>query len=152
MIRYLKTSYRYCNVFRSSIFYEILILYSQNVSECLISYACIIGHFNLLVRIIDLVSDTILCVLILYISGGTYSLNSTPNDRFFEKLFMAIFYLLSEFLPDICWEKIAEEILFVFCFYVWPVARTLAFRLISVYRITNLIIAWTNSVHLYFNY
>ena len=29
------------------------------------------------------------CVLILYISGGTYSLTSTPNDRF---------YLLSSFL------------------------------------------------------
>ena len=26
-----------------------------------------------------------LCVLILYISGGTYSLKSSPNDRFFEK-------------------------------------------------------------------
>ena len=33
-----------------------------------------------------------LCVLILYISGGTYSLKSTPNDRFFEKLFMAILF------------------------------------------------------------
>ena len=32
-----------------------------------------------------------LCTLILYISGGTYSLKSTPNDRFFEKLFLAIF-------------------------------------------------------------
>ena len=39
-----------------------------------------------------------LCVLILYISGGTHSLKSTPNDRFFEKLFMAIFiYSLSFF-------------------------------------------------------
>ena len=55
-----------------------------------------------------------LCALILYISGGIYSLKSTPNDRFFEKLFMAIFIWLSEFLPEICWEQIAEEILFVF--------------------------------------
>ena len=31
-----------------------------------------------------------LCALILYISGGTYSLKSTPNERFFEKLFMAL--------------------------------------------------------------
>ena len=30
------------------------------------------------------------CVLIFVISGGTYSLKSTPNDRFFEKLFMAV--------------------------------------------------------------
>ena len=29
-------------------------------------------------------------VFILYISGGTYSSKSTPNDRFFEKLFVAI--------------------------------------------------------------
>ena len=27
-----------------------------------------------------------LCVLILYISGGFYSYKSTPKDRFFEKL------------------------------------------------------------------
>ena len=58
-----------------------------------------------------------LCVLILYKSGGTYSLKSTPNDRFFEKLFIAIFHFLSEFLPEICWEKIAQEILFVFLFW-----------------------------------
>ena len=32
-----------------------------------------------------------LCVLILYISEGTYSLKSAPSDRFFEKLCMAIF-------------------------------------------------------------
>ena len=47
------------------------------------------------VRIIDLVSHTtMLCVLIfLYISGGTYSLKSTPNYRFFfEKFFMAILF------------------------------------------------------------
>ena len=40
-----------------------------------------------------------LCVLILYISGGTYSLKSTPNDRFFffEKLFMEILFTLRVF-------------------------------------------------------
>ena len=59
-----------------------------------------------------------LCVLILNISGGIYSLKATPNDRFFEKLFMAILFLLSDFLPEICWEEIAEEILFVFRFEV----------------------------------
>ena len=67
-----------------------------------------------------------LCMLILYISGGTYSLKSTPNDRFFEKLFMEIF-IYSEFLPEICWEKITEEILFVFCFDVWPGATNPGF-------------------------
>ena len=69
-----------------------------------------------------------LCLLILYISGGTYSLKTTPNDRFFWETFHGI-YLLTEFLPEICWEEIAEGILFVFCFDVWPEARTLAFRL-----------------------
>ena len=35
------------------------------------------------------------------------------------------FNLLSEFLPEICWEEITGEILFVFCFDVWPGTRTL---------------------------
>ena len=38
-----------------------------------------------------------LCVLILYINGGTYGLKSTPNDKFFEKLFMAIFIYSQSF-------------------------------------------------------
>ena len=71
-----------------------------------------------------------LCVLILYINGETYCLKSTPNDKFFEQPFHGNFYFLSEFLPEICWEEIAEEILFVFCFDVWPRAQTLAFRTI----------------------
>ena len=37
-----------------------------------------------------------LCVLILYISDGTYSLKSTPNDRF-EKIFMEIFIYSQSF-------------------------------------------------------
>ena len=93
----------------------------------------VIGRYNPSVRIIDLVSHTtyVVCVNFLYISGGAYSLKSTPNDRFFEKLFLAILFWHSEFLPEICSEEIAEEILFVFCFDVWPGTRTLAFRLIS---------------------
>ena len=38
-----------------------------------------------------------LCALILYISGGTNSLKSTPNDRCFEKLSIAILFLRPEF-------------------------------------------------------
>ena len=71
-----------------------------------------------------------LCVLILYISGGTYSLKSISNDRFLRN-FSGQFYLLSEFLPENCWEEIDEEILFVFRFDDWHGTRTLAFRLIS---------------------
>ena len=55
------------------------------------------------------------CTLILYVSGGTYSLKSTPNDWFFEKLFMAILFQHSEFLPEICWEEIAEENILFWC-------------------------------------
>ena len=72
-----------------------------------------------------------LCVLILYRSGGTYSLKSTPNERFFAKLFMAILFTLRVFSRNLL-RGIAEEILFVFCFDVWPGIRTLAFRLISL--------------------
>ena len=43
----------------------------------------IIDHYNPSVRIIDLVSHTTFVVC-----RETYSLKSTPNDRFFEKLFI----------------------------------------------------------------
>ena len=32
-----------------------------------------------------------LCVLVLYINGGTYSLKSAPNDTFVEKFFYGNF-------------------------------------------------------------
>ena len=65
-----------------------------------------------------------LCVLILYISGNTYSLKSTPNDTLFEKLFMAILFTLRVFG---CWEEIAEEILFVFRFWCLAWGSNLGF-------------------------
>ena len=63
------------------------------LEERLKIHTYIIGHYNPSIKVIDLVSHTtyVVCVLILYLSGGTYSLKSTPNDRFFEKLFMAVF-------------------------------------------------------------
>ena len=42
----------------------------------------IIGNYNPSVRIIDLVSNTTYVVRVNYIRGGSYSLKSTPNDRF----------------------------------------------------------------------
>ena len=42
-----------------------------------------------------------LCVLFLYISGGIYSLKSTPNDRYFEKLFMTILFALKVFARNL---------------------------------------------------
>ena len=56
-----------------------------------------------------------LCVLILYVSGGTYKYKVDSERQIFWKTFHGSFILLSEFLPEICWEEIAEEILFVFC-------------------------------------
>ena len=41
-----------------------------------------------------------LCVLILYICRGSYSLKSTLNDRFFEKLFIAILFTLRIFVRN----------------------------------------------------
>ena len=58
----------------------------------------IIGHYNPSVRIFDLVSHTtMLRVLILHISGGTYSLKSTTNDRYFKKLVLQILFTLRVF-------------------------------------------------------
>ena len=77
-----------------------------------------------------------LCVLILYISGGTYKFKVDSERQ--KETFHGSFILLSEFLPEICWEEIGEEIFFVFCFDVWPEVRTLAFRLINQHTTTRL--------------
>ena len=81
----------------------------------------IFGHYNPSVRIIDLVSHTtyVVCVNFLYISGGTYSLKSTPNETFFEKLFMAILFTLRVFVRNHL-RGYRRRILFVFRFDVWP--------------------------------
>ena len=41
-----------------------------------------------------------LCAFILYLNGGTYTLKSTPNDRFFEKLFMATLFTSQSFCQE----------------------------------------------------
>ena len=46
-----------------------------------------------------------LCVLILYISGGTYSLKSTPNDRFLRNFFMAGWFTLRVFARNLLREN-----------------------------------------------
>ena len=58
-----------------------------------------------------------------------FKVDSETED--FLRNFSRQFYLLSELLPEICWEMIAKEILFVFCFDVWLGALTRALRLIS---------------------
>ena len=50
----------------------------------LLFHTYIIDHYNPSVRITaGLLTPLMLCALILYVSGGTYSLMSTPNDIFF---------------------------------------------------------------------
>ena len=51
-----------------------------------------------------------LCTLILYVSGGTFSIKSIPNARLLRNFSWQA--ILSEFLPEICWEIMAEEIYF----------------------------------------
>ena len=58
------------------------------------SHTYIIGHYNPPVKIID---TYVVCVFILYISSETYSLKSAPNNRFFEKLFLAILFTSQSF-------------------------------------------------------
>ena len=53
-----------------------------------------------------------LCVLILYMTGGTYSLKPMPNDRFFRETFHENFYLHPEFWPEICWNEDFKELFF----------------------------------------
>ena len=67
----------------------------------------IIVHYTPLVKIIDLVSHTthVVCV--------------------------SFMHLLSEFLPEICWEEIVEKTLLVFCFDVWSEVRILILRSLS---------------------
>ena len=54
----------------------------------------------------QILTSLMLCAVILYLSGGTYSLKSISFD---EKLSWQ-FYLLSDFLPEICWEELVGDI------------------------------------------
>ena len=63
----------------------------------------IIGHYNPSVRIIDLVSYTtyVVCVNFIHKWRNLHSLKSTPNYRFFEKLFIAILFTLRVFARNL---------------------------------------------------
>ena len=104
----------------------------------MITYTYIIGHYNASVRILDLVSLTtyVACV---------YWLRTTD----FLRNFSWQFYLLSEFFLEIYWDVIAKEILFVFCFDVWPGARTVALRLISQHTIYKTTVTRSFLVYIY---
>ena len=81
----------------------------------MITYTYIIGHYNSSVRIIDLVSHTTYVVYVnFFISGGTYNLKSTPNDRLFEKLFMTILFTFRVFCQKSAERKSPKKYLFFF--------------------------------------
>ena len=62
----------------------------------------------------DLVSHPTYVVCVNFITvQGTYSLNSFPNDKFLRNLSWQ-FYLLSQFLPDICWERKSPKKYFLY--------------------------------------
>ena len=99
---------------------------------CTYIHTYIIGHYNPSVRIIELVSHTTYVVCVNFIHKWRDLQFKVDSERqIFWETFHGNFFLLSEFFPEICWEEIVEEILFVFHFDVWPGTRTLAFRLIS---------------------
>ena len=67
-----------------------------------LSVTYIIGHYNPSVRITaQHLTPLILCALILYVSGGTYSLTSTANDRFLRNFFMACLFTLRIFVRNL---------------------------------------------------
>ena len=63
----------------------------------------------------------LVCTLILYMNNGTYSLNSTPNDRFYGKVFMAILFTPRVFVT----EKIFFHISFCWTCLTWGLNRRL---------------------------
>ena len=79
----------------------------------------IIGHYNPSVWIIDLVSHTTYVVCVNFIHKWRDLQFKVDSERhIIWETFHGNFYWLSEFLPEICWEEIAEEILFVFHFFL----------------------------------
>ena len=78
----------------------------------------ITGHYNPSVGITAwFLMPLMLCSLILYVSGETYSLTSTPNySFFFEKLFHGSFYLFQTF----CQKSVERKSLknYIFSYFV----------------------------------
>ena len=68
-----------------------------------------------------------LCALILYVRGGTYSLTSTPNDRFLRNFFMAGLFTLRVFARNLLRGSRRRNIFHIFIFDDWPEVRTQAF-------------------------
>ena len=113
---------------------------SKNVNKFFFPYCCMC-IFIKFVLIPFVILHCCCCLLICYpffilhccccLFNSFYTVQSRLRMTNSLRNFLWQFYLLSELLPEICWEEIIEEISFVFCFDVWPGARTLALHLIS---------------------
>ena len=75
----------------------------------------IIGHYDPSVWNIDLISH-IICT---YISGGTYSLKSTPKDRFWRNFFMVGLFTLRVIARNLVKENDRRN---TFCILFWCLA------------------------------
>ena len=84
-------------------------------------------HYNASVWITPLM----MCELILYVSGGTYNLKSTSNDKIFENFFIAILFYSQSFCRNLLRASHRRNIFFFFGFDFWLEAQTRALRLIS---------------------
>ena len=63
-----------------------------------------------------LLTPIMLCMLILHVSGGTYSLTLTPNDRFLRNFFMTSLLTLRVFARNLLRENGRKNIFFFFIF------------------------------------
>ena len=83
------------------------------VTICLKIHTYIIGHYNPSVGITtQLLIPLMLCALILYVSGETYILTSTPNDRFFVKPFHGSFIYSKSFCQKLAERKSPKKYFF----------------------------------------
>ena len=86
-----------------------------NSTRILLIY--IIGHYNLSVRITaQLLTQLMLCALILYVSGGTFNLTSTPNNKFFEELLHGSFICSQSSCQKSDERKCRRNVFFFFIF------------------------------------
>ena len=86
--------------------------------QALHTHTYIIGHYNPSARIIDLVSNNTYVVCVNFIQYRRDLQFKVDSERqTFWETFYGSFNLLSGFLLEICWEQIAEEILFVCRFW-----------------------------------
>ena len=76
----------------------------------------IIGHYNTSIRNIDLVSHTnyVVCVNFTHEWRDLQFKIDSERQIVLRNMPWKQFYLLLEFLPEICWDEIAEEILFLY--------------------------------------